>query len=888
MTSGGGGRERRLARRLLGLVFDPDEAAEIVRDVSELTRDRRGVRRAVRFWALVLSYPLAEWWEMLRTWRDAWGQGRTVGPLIEDVGFAWRALRRRPGFGLTAATILAAGLGSIIAVHSVVKGVLLDPLEFPEPDRLMTLWMTDARGQRVRMTPGNVRDAAELTDMFAGVSAFRRSELVLEDPATGDARMLQGAEVTPEYFSTLGVAALRGRTFTEADADPYGESVVVLSERAWRQVFGGDPEILGRSLKLGRETSRVIGIVPTAPYPTSATVSGELPFTDGEQDYFRLIRFAGDFWTRRQFHNLGAVARLRDDVTPQSAMAALEGLSSRLRAEYAENAEESIVMSPLREEVIGDVRFGLILLFAAVVLVFVIATVNVGSLFLLRAEDRRGETALLGAIGAPARRILRQRIFEAMIVSVAAAGSGILAAGWLVSTMRALVPYRIPRLADVTVEPVAAGGAVLLALLLAILVGVLPSWVARGGSDHGPAVRSTPGRREGRVQAGLIAGQAGLAVVVLVGALLLVRSASALQAIDPGYDSADAWVLRLHNANADRLDPIVDVVRSLPGVAGAALTSNTPLERTWEDGFRLVGRSDVGGDTARVATIRPYGEGYFDVAGIALVAGRLPDRLEHAGQRRLAVVNDAFRRAYLVDGLTGDALAGAPRVWVPNGDIRMGERQSVFEIIGVVEDVRFVGPRFPSEPAIYLPFEHFAVNGRVLLVKPEDEGSALLPALREAIREAAPETALEMSGTLATLRSQALARPRFNMMLLVALSGVALLLCTVGAYGIVARAVATRRREIGVRAALGAAGASIVRSVVGRALTPLAIGAASGLVVALGTARLLTSLLFEMSPYDPVSLTCAPLILLGVGGAGAFLPSLRALAVDPAESLRAE
>jgi predicted lysophospholipase L1 biosynthesis ABC-type transport system permease subunit len=225
---------------------------------------------------------------------------------------------------------------------------------------------------------------------------------------------------------------------------------------------------------------------------------------------------------------------------------------------------------------------------------------------------------------------------------------------------------------------------------------------------------------------------------------------------------------------------------------------------------------------------------------------------------------------------------------VPNGDRRLGEGRSVFEIVGVVEDVRFLGPRLPSEPAIYLPFEHFAVGGRVLLVRPERPGIDLLPELREVIRQTVPGVAIEEAGTLAALRSRALARPRFNMMLLVFLSGVALLLCTLGAYGIVARTVATRRREIGVRAALGARGASIVRSVLGQALIPLAIGAASGLVVALGTSRLLTSLLFELSPSDPVSLMGAPLILLGVGCVGALLPSLRALAVDPAEALRAE
>jgi len=893
MKGGEGRRERRLAQKLLCLVFHPHEAAEIVRDVSELTRERTGVRRAARFWVLVVSYPLAEWWEILSTWHGATREGRTMGPLMEDIGFAVRALRRRPGFGLTVATILAAGLGSIIAVHSVVKGVLLDPLQFPESDRLMTLWMFDARGQRARMTPGNLRDAAELTGVFAGVSGFWRSEAVLEDPATGSALTLQGAEVTPEYFSTLGMAALVGRAFDAGDADPAAESVVVISQRAWRQVFGEDPGIVGRSLTLGSETSRVIGIVPTAPYPTTATVSAELPFADDEQDYFRLIRFAGDFWTLRQPHLLGAVARLRDGVTPESATAALETLSGRLRSEYADNAGDSIVLSRLGEEIFGDVRFGLITLLAGVLLVFVIAAVNVGSLFLLRAEDRRGETALLSAIGAPARRIVRQRVFEAMIVSVAAAGAAIWVAGWIVTAMRALVPYQIPRLADVTVEPVAIGGAVLLAVLLAVLVATLPLRITRGSPDDGPGSRSTPGRREGRVQALLIAGQAGLAVVVLASALLLTRSFAALQNIDPGFDADNAWVLRLHNVGSDELGPVVDEVRRLPGVGAAALTLNTPLERTWEDGFQLLDRADASADSARLATIRPYGEGYFDAAGIAVVDGRLPARLEHVDERRLAVVNDAFRRAYLTewqggDGRVGDHLSGAPRVWLRNGDRRLGEGESVFEIVGVVEDVRFMGPRLPSEPAIYVPFEHFAVHGRALVVRPRRGGTDLLPAVREAILEAVPGVVIEEAGTLATLRSQALARPRFNMVLLLALAGVALLLCTLGAYGIVARAVVTRRREIGVRAALGGAGFSIVRSVVGRALIPLAVGAASGLLVALGTSRLLTSLLFELSPSDPVSLAGALLILLGMGGAGALLPSLRALTVDPAESLRAE
>jgi len=873
----------RWARRILGVLFESDEVEEILRDLEELTRDGRGRRRALAFWTMLCAYPLHEGRERVRVWVDERREGRTMGRMLEDVGFAWRGRRRRPAFALMALLILSVGFGSVVAVHSMVKGVLLDPLPIPEPDRVMTLWLAGERGERGRMSPGHVRDTEALPEVFSGVAAFQGARGVLEDPASGSTTILYGGAVTPAYLRTLGVTPLVGRDFDAADFDVDAESVVLLSHRVWRQMYGEDPDLVGSHVVMDGTRSRVIGILPPGVYPTSASVSGDLPFTDGEADFLELLRFGGDYWTLHGPHLLGAVARLSDGVSAETASAALEVLSRRAAAEYGVNTDETVVMSPLTEEIVGDLRFGLAMLLVTVVLVFLIASANVGSLFLLRAEERRSEVELLGAIGASRGRLLRQRVAEALLVTVPAAALGALAAGWLVEAMRRLVPYQIPRLAEVAVDPVAVLSALVGAGRLAALLGVLPN--RRRGASEDVTVRSrmTTGRRQGRAQALLIGGQAGLAVVVLVGALLLTRSFAALQSSDPGYDADETWVFELSGPFEDRLT-LVDALRELPGVASASLAYDHPLQRRWGDGFQLMDGVGPGRDTVQQATIRPYGEGYFETVGIRLLQGRIPDRLDHAGELRMAVVNDAFRRAYLGD----EVVPGGERVRIPSGDRRLGEGGSAFEIVGVVSDVRFLGPAVPSEPAIYVPFEHFAVGGTVLVVRPGAGAADLLQRVRATMAEVAPGVAVQELGTLGRLRGQALARPRFNMMLLAMMSAVALLLCSLGEYGLVSRTVATRRREIGVRVALGASGVAVTSSVMGRAVKPLAIGAGVGLLVAFGAAGLMESLLYGITSSDPLSLAGAPMILLVIGGLGALVPSLRALSVDSAESLRAE
>ena len=471
-------------------------------------------------------------------------------------------------------------------------------------------------------------------------------------------------------------------------------------------------------------------------------------------------------------------------------------------------------------------------------------------------------------------------MLEAGLVSAGAVAAAVGAAAWLIGTARDRVPYLVPRLDSVGVEPVAVAVVVMAALGLGLLFGLLPDRLHGGSGSTLGARRATPGRGRARLDSALIGVQSGLAVIVIVWAILLSRSVMELRSVDPGFDALETWVFQLRGAYGST-DAILDEVRAVPGVASAAVTYDHPLERSWKDGYGLV--DDVYDERGELATIRPFGEGYLETVGIEVVEGRAPDALDFAGGVRMALVNESFRRRH-----EGEGTLRGRHVRVPSGDRRLGEGGSVFEIVGVVRDVRFLGPSNPAEPAMYLPLPHFAVGGSVLAVRPEVPGSPPLDEIRAAVATAAPHIAIEEAAGLGDLLDQELARPRFHAMLLALMSGVVLLLCSLGAYGLVSRTVVTRRREIGIRTALGAAASATTRAVMGRSLKPLVLGAVVGAGFSLLGSGVLRALLYGVSPTDPVSLLAASTLLVVIGGVASLVPARRVLALDPAESLRAE
>ena len=874
---------RRLARLLLLPFVGPEEADAIVEDVRELAQERGRGRSEVYFWIAILGFPLRMAVERVRAagrrGNPEQRRGGGMDGLRKEVAYAIRGLRRNPGFTTTTALVLAVSMGAAIALASVVRGVLLDPLPFPEPDRLVSVWLSGEDGRRARMTPGNVSDVRTLDGIFRSVSAFQGTAGAL---TVGDAVVfVRGGSVTPDYFRTLGVEPVLGRTFTEEEGVPGGPPVVVLGAGLWRRQFGSDPQIVGRLVEVDGEPLEVIGVVPSGIYPTTVNVSTEMPFTSADQDMFLPLRFTEALWDLRRPHIVGTVARLRDGVDLGRAAAALEVLTTQVNATNPPNAGEEIILNPLAEEVVGDVRVALLTLLGTVA----------------GAPDRRRQRGSpvrspggrpSGGARDPCGTRRTPRTHCPSVAGGERPDRGSCDAGcdparpggdrW----MRGLVPYQIPRLDEVGLDGVGLMGTIGFGVALAVLLGLVPvlrsSWTRAAVGSRG----ATAGTGRRRLQGAVVAFQACLGVVVVVGAALLTRSFGRLVAVDPGFDAMAAWVMPIRGVG-DRMPDVVERVRELPGVRAAAMTYDHPLERNWGDAFVIEG-VPLGDDDARPAgSLRAFGEGYFDAAGLRVLDGRVPDALDLSGDVAHAVVNRALVERYFPDG---DALGAV--LYVPSAARNFGEDAARFTVLGIVENVRFLGVDRPSEPAFYLPLAWFPVEARTLMVRPEREGLEIVGAVAAAVREVAPGAAIQNTRRLTDIRDDLLARPRFNMMLLVSLAAIGLGLTGLGAYGLVGRSVVSRTREIGIRMALGADRSSVATSVLSGALRPMVLGGVVGLGIAALLVRSMRSLLFEVSPADPISFVASAGFLLGIGILAAVVPAMKAVSVDPVRALREE
>jgi len=871
--------------RLVLRGFDPEEIEDIARDLRELAADRGPLRGRLYYAIELTKYPLRRALDRARHGgagpHDRTGRRDGMGSLTKDARYAMRWLARNPGFSLMVTAIMTVSMGAATAMYSVVEGVLLEPLPVEQPQRLVSLWLEGQDGTRGRMTPGNYTDIAELEGVFSSVAAFGAATASLD--LDGEPVFLRGSQVTPRYFETLGVRPVVGRTFADDEGEVDVPSVVVLSHHVWQQMFGSDPAITRRTIRLDGGDFDVIGVMPPGVYPTQATVSAEIPFTASNQDFFVPLRYPSAAWGNRRSHLLGTIGRLAPAVTPDLARTRLDALGARLRATEPLNRSESILMTSFTEEVVGDVRFALVTLLGTVGLVLLIAVVNVGALFVLRADDRRPELAIRTALGAPRGRLLRQMVIESSIIAAVASVAALGVARLGLGLMRGLVPYQIPRLADVSVDGAVLAATLGVGLLVAVGLGFAPALRLRERtlSAQVGRTRLTAERGQRRLQAGVVAVQAGLCVVVLVGAALLGRSYAELRAVDSGFRAHEAWAMTIPAA-PDQLEEIVRRVRELPSVAAAAVAYDHPLERNWGDAFVIQGVEQADADPPAMGSLRPFGDDYFTAAGIDVVEGRVPDRVDLAGDVGYAVINESLARTFFPDGS-----AVGTRIVVPTAQRMLGT-DGVFEIMGVVRDVRFLGPDQPASPAFYLPLSHFPVGATTLLVRPERADAPVLEGVRGAVAEVDPGLGVQQAQRLGDILSDLLARPRFNMMLLISFAAIGLLLCGLGAYGLVARVVFMRVREIGIQMALGADRGRLARAVIGSAVRPMLVGGGVGIVAALALGRMIRSLLFEVSPQDPVSYLASPGFVLLVGVIAALLPTLRAVSIDPASTLRSD
>ena len=805
-------------------------------------------------------------------WRWSW-----LDALLQDLRYAVRGLARQPIHTAAAVLTLALGIGATTAIASVLHAVLLTPLPYQEPDRLVQVWERNIPRNRQRnvVNLGNYQDWRDRNRSFSSLAlyAFTAATVVRDRPLR-----VTGAAVTPDLPDVLGVRPVLGRGFVEEDTQTGTPPSLILTHALWQRVFGGDTSVIGRPLQLVEGNAVIAGVFPPGFRPL------------GDEEYWRPIRIPDS--ARTQLGRFAQViGRLKDGVTLEQADADLRAIAATLETEYPQtNAGWTIQTELLMEKVTGGARQVLLLVAGAIGLVLLIACANVASLSVARVIGRQGELSLRTALGATRGRILRQLTVEGMVLGVTGGLLGVLLGYFAVNALVAANLREIPRLQEVRLDLTVLGFALLVIVISGLVCGVLPALTAGraspGSALAGVAGRTTLSRGGGRMRAGLVVLQVALSLLLVTGTALMVRSIVRLLGVDPGIDHEQVVFAGL--GLPGRLYPTERLtafyrefprrVAALPGVESVGLTSGMPFTTAGgATGFWDADAPEPEPGAKPAADVRIVDPGFFTTMGIPILKGRGIDETDQAGSRRVAVVNRAL----------------AEQMW-PGAD-PLGHRLYVswdspdpVEVVGVVGNVRYWGLQNESRATVYIPTQHQPGNFVHLVVRYGGDPSAIIPQIERELTALDPNLPLLQPGRYSDVVSASLGDRRYPMLLLAILAGLGLVLSAVGLYGVLAYFVGERTREIGVRRALGATNVSIVRLVVGRGGRLIGIGLVIGGLAALGTTRFLRGLLYEISTGDPLALTGSILVLAAVGLGASVLPALRAARVDPAVTLRGE
>jgi putative ABC transport system permease protein len=807
---------------------------------------------------------------------------------MRDFRFSLRALLQRPTVTLAAVLTLALAIGSTTAMFSVINAVLLKPLNFGDPEGVVNVWESNpSAGLDIfSASAANFLDWQSQNSVFSGIAAFDAGPVTLTG-VDGSADRLERSNVTGEFFQVLRASALIGRAISVTDEDPANDQVAVVSYGFWRNRFGGDPAAIGRDIYLDGRRLTVVGVMPADfMYPP-------------DTDVWIPMRLAGS--TVRGAHFYATIARLKDGVTLEAADAEMKTIAARLALEYPQTNENwTLLVFDAHEFLVRDLRGTVLLLFAAVGFVLLVAGANVASLLLARAADRTKEMAVRSALGAGRGRILRQMLTENVVLALTGGALGVFLAWLGLRVLLDMAPATLPRLDETALSAQVLVFSIGLSILTGVVVGIVPALHAtRGNLVHAlksTTRGSTSGRERQAARSILVVAEIALTVVITAGAALVMQSLERLHRVDPGFNPENILTLRFNlpgrrDAGGETvqqyqtpesrtvfMDQLLERVRALPGVTRAGSTSRLPLsEGETTLVYAVDGRVPANSQNWPNAQIRWVTPDFFETLQIPLARGRHFTAADRTPSPRVIIVNEALARRTFPDE---DALGKRLFVGSPNNPPA--------EIVGIVRNTQESDLREARRALIYIPYLQNPGTGIQLAVKTAGNSAALANPLRQAIAALDRDIASFDVRTMDEVVDLSLAQTRFAATLLGVFAAVALVIAAIGVYGLMSYAVNQRTNEFGIRMALGAGRRDVLRMVLRQALLLAAAGAAVGTAGALMVTRALSGMLFGVSPTDPATLAAVALLLVMVAAAASVLPAWRAVRIDPVEALRAE
>lgn len=802
--------------------------------------------------------------------------------LIQDLRYALRTFSKAPGFTAIAVATLTLGIGANTAIFSVVHAVLLRRLPYPEPERLLVVREHQARIGDMSVAWPNFLDWRERARTLSAMAAYRLTQATVS--GTREPELLQTGEVSAPFFSLLGAKPPLGRAFTDPDDRPGAPPTVVLSDELWRTRFGGDRAVIGTTLRLDAQPHTIVGVLPRG-----------FAFFPQHVDLYRPMGLHGADrgWLSRGNHEGASVlARLSPGATVPQARAEMASIMRQLERQYPDsNSGQTATAVTLSEDLFHDLQPTLWTLLSGVGVVLLIACANVAHLQLARSSARRKEFAIRAALGAGRGRVVRQLLTESVLISAIGGVLGLVLAAWTIGPLLRLAPAAIPRLAETRIDPGVLLFTVLVSVATGVLFGLAPALQASRSdpqaalTDGGRGSTSGPGRQ--RFRTALFVSEVALAFVLVIGAGLLIRSLLRVNATPPGFrpDGVLALDVGLPDAKyakeADRhlfFRRAVEGLRPLPGVQSASAVYCPPLSgRCWGSVYILSDRPAPAQAELPSASFNVVEPGYFRTLEIPLLRGRPFTEADTSTSAPVVIVNESFARRWWP---TGDPIGKRIKQGFPKDETPFRE------IVGVVADVRQEGLDVPIRTEVFLPWTQNAPSSMTLIARASIATGTLVRPAMEAIRRIDPDQSVSHVVPLTEYLAESTARRRFTTLLLGLFGILALLLASVGIYGVVSYGVAERRREIGIRTALGARPADVFALVIGGALRWAALGMAAGGVAALGLSQLLSRLLYGVGPSDPATFGSVALLLAAVVLAACVFPARNALRVDPNTVLR--